>query len=389
MPFFGHLLTAVPVQVVNHGLPTACVTNEGRYGTLKVLDAFVDGLTRAELTAVLMHEVLHLAFGAFPRMKHRNLNLWNQAHDYAINLIIDEVRETAKGLPLAWPKNHPPLLDQRFKGMTAEEIYDRLLREHGGGRGGSADGSTPSSGDPDFSDASDLVVVVEPGSEEATRQERALKNLLAEAVEVHRARRVGDLPAGLVEEVDASLRVHVPWLTQLVHKVEGRLHGGGVSYAHLSRRSAAIGIPIPGRSRRRPQLAVVLDTSGSVSKEELRIFLGAIRQLLEVNEAELRVIQVDAAVQKDEVVEDFDGLLNQVGKFEIRGRGGTNFDAVPACLEDFNWPIPNLAVLFTDGEPMRWPGIEEWPCEVVVVTTRTLPPEEYASVVFEHDEARA
>ncbi len=232
MPFFGHLLMNVPLEV-SERIPTAAVTNEGRLGKLLVNPDFAKTLSRGELSAVMIHEVLHLAFNAFARMKSRDPKIWNKAHDYAINLMIDETRESNPKLGLAWSKEYPPLLDSKYAGMTAEEIYDALLQDSGGGggNGSTSDGAQtdgegggpggmepmPGSGQ-GFSDATDCIMVEQPSPEDAARQERAFKNLLAEAVQVHAASRsAGKLPGSISEMVDGMLRVHVPWATQLAY----------------------------------------------------------------------------------------------------------------------------------------------------------------------------
>jgi predicted metal-dependent peptidase len=403
MPFFGHLLMNVPLEV-SERIPTAAVTNEGRLGKLLVNPDFAKTLSRGELSAVMIHEVLHLAFNAFARMKSRDPKIWNKAHDYAINLMIDETRESNPKLGLAWSKEYPPLLDSKYAGMTAEEIYDALLQDSGGGggNGSTSDGAQtdgegggpggmepmPGSGQ-GFSDATDCIMVEQPSPEDAARQERAFKNLLAEAVQVHAASRsAGKLPGSISEMVDGMLRVHVPWATQLAHKVDGRLRGGGTSFARLSKRSESMGISMPGRGRRKPMVGIAIDTSGSVTSAEVKTFLAVMREIMEAGETGARLIQIDSAVADDRVIEDFDEVLDDQGRFGVQGRGGTEFEPLIERFAGEEGPAVDLAVLFTDGYPFSWPDSQSWPCHLVVVTTGGMPPDGYDTVKFDHSTAK-
>jgi hypothetical protein len=100
--------------------------------------------------------------------------------------------------------------------------------------------------------------------------------------------------------------------------------------------------------------------------------------LVDTCDTEVRLIQCDTRVTVDEEVEDMETLMRRPMAFS--GGGGTVFDLIPERLENEGEPV-NLVVLLTDGEPVRWPPIEAWPCPVVVVTTRTMPPESYHQVV--------
>jgi predicted metal-dependent peptidase len=79
--------------------------------------AFVDALTTPQLVGVLAHEVLHPALQHHTRRGDRSPVRWNKACDFAINpLILDA------GLVL--PKEI--LIEDRFRGMSAERIYNLL-----------------------------------------------------------------------------------------------------------------------------------------------------------------------------------------------------------------------------------------------------------------------
>ena len=113
-PFFGCL--ALSLHVVEDDKEAAgTMATDGK--SLFYSPSFVDGLSDSELRGVLAHEVWHCACCHMTRRQSRDHALWNDACDYVINLDV-----LASGFVL------PPdgLIDHRFKGFSAEEVYAAL-----------------------------------------------------------------------------------------------------------------------------------------------------------------------------------------------------------------------------------------------------------------------
>src|SRR5277367_2237208 len=78
---------------------------------------FVATLNAATLAGTLAHEVMHPALHHHVRRSGRDPKLWNQACDYAINpLLVDAGLSLPDGV----------LIDDRFRGMSSEQIYNLL-----------------------------------------------------------------------------------------------------------------------------------------------------------------------------------------------------------------------------------------------------------------------
>lgn len=375
LPFLAHLLNKVPPRFAPVG--TARTRDSGEWGEVYFDPAFASGLTEGQLGVVWAHEVLHLAFGFFSRRGNRDLRRFNVAHDYAINLALDDLMRARPGV-LEWTREPwLPYLDRAFEGLSAEAIYDLLEAE--------APEDEPESGE-GYPDARDCEP--DPAGEAEAWEARSQRWRLAvaEAAQWQGQQGAGELPDSLLREVAGLLRPKMPWTERLLRGVEGHLRGGALGYARPSRRSLAADLLLPGPGRRRARLGLVLDTSGSVGERELAAFLGGVRRLAESTEASLRVLQVDAAIQADQDVEDLDAWMR--GGARLRGGGGTDFQDLPAALAHHPEMEPvDLALVFTDGEPLRWPDPKAWPCPVVVVTTRTLPPRGYEWVRLDLDQA--
>lgn len=93
-----------------------------------------------EVAFVLIHEVMHNANLHFHRQGGRDHELWNYAADYAINL---QIYDMSKERPDLIQMPSMGLFDEKYRDMSAEQIYEILKEEedkNGGGQDGEGDG---------------------------------------------------------------------------------------------------------------------------------------------------------------------------------------------------------------------------------------------------------
>ena len=131
-PFFGTLLFRLGAQARSS---IATMATDGV--SLYFNPQFVETLSAAEIAGTLAHEVMHPALQHHTRRGGRNPRRWNMACDYAINPMLLDA-----GLTL--PKD--VLLDNRFRGMSAERIYN-LLEEEEQNQSSSTDADSESQDD--------------------------------------------------------------------------------------------------------------------------------------------------------------------------------------------------------------------------------------------------
>jgi predicted metal-dependent peptidase len=98
----------------------------------------------------------------------------------------------------------------------------------------------------------------------------------------------------------------------------------------------------PGlKIKQRRHVLVAIDTSGSVSKEELKEFLGEIYHIHRTG-SEVTIVEADSAIS-------YMGKFDPKKDFEIHGRGGTDFD--PVCdYYKVNKRKYTCLIYLTDGE---------------------------------------
>jgi predicted metal-dependent peptidase len=131
-PFFGSLLFRLKGRECRS---IATMATDGV--SLYYNPEFVDSLNPATLCGVLAHEVMHPGLHHHVRRSRRHPKRWNEACDYAINpLLLDAGLSLPDGV----------LVDNRFRGMSAEQIYN-LLEAEAGQRSGNEDEKSNSEGD--------------------------------------------------------------------------------------------------------------------------------------------------------------------------------------------------------------------------------------------------
>jgi len=323
-PFFGTLaLFLRPVEdpsVPTAGTDGSCLYyNPGWIGELAArrgLDA---------VAGVVAHEVLHCALGHLWRRGGREKARWNLAADLAVNLLLEEA-----GVKLP----DGALKDRTFRNMPAEEIYARLslyrvaLAPQAWGWhekwGGQPEGE-------------------EHEQEQAPRElEDLWKQRVAGAVQAARLR--GNLPGWAEVVVREASRPRVSWRDVMARF----LSRARFEYSWLSpdRRFVHAGLYVPGYGGEGvEELVVAVDTSGSISEEELEQFAAEAAGLWAQDVFTMHVVDCDVRTYHWYTLERGDAFP----LLRLSGRGGTDFR--PVFDEVARRGIqPTALVFLTDGE---------------------------------------
>jgi predicted metal-dependent peptidase len=177
----------------------------------------------------------------------------------------------------------------------------------------------------------------------------------------------GDTPAGWQRWADEVLEPSVDWRRQLAVAVRRGLSvvNGRVdySYARPSRRASAVPqVVLPTMRKPVPKVAVVVDTSGSMSDGMLGQALAEVAGLLRrvgVSGARdtVRLISCDAEAYEAQRVLD-------VRDVKLLGGGGTDMGAGLAAAAELR-PSPDVIIVLTDGYT-PWPEAAPAGSDVVV-----------------------
>lgn len=172
----------------------------------------------------------------------------------------------------------------------------------------------------------------------------------------------GDVPGGLKRWADEHLKPSkVDWRKRLGALIRRSvaIASGQTDYSlrRPSRRSMQRGIITPGTVRPVPEIAVVLDTSGSMTDRDIATALAEVQGILKkIGVPQLWLIDVDMEAGKPKKV-------STVKKITLHGGGGTDMRVgIDEALK--LKPRPNAIVVLTDGYT-PWPS-EPPPVPVIV-----------------------
>lgn len=183
-------------------------------------------------------------------------------------------------------------------------------------------------------------------------QARLLQRLVAQQC-LAADKQAGNVPAGLLRWAEEILEPKIDWRRALNAELRKAVAEtvGAVDYTYRrpSRRAAAAGnVVLPALRRPVPEVAVVCDTSGSMSEDLLAASLAEVSGLLNALglARRLRVLACDTAVGPAQ-------RITSARQVELVGGGGTDMGAGIAAAAALR-PRPAVIVVLTDGYT-PWP----------------------------------
>jgi predicted metal-dependent peptidase len=285
---------------------------------------------------VVAHEVLHAGLNHSSRRQGRDPYLWNVACDFVIN-------DWLVGLNLGTPPDAGLLFDEELRGWPADDIYLRLAADLRVRRR-----LTTFRGD-------DVDMLDERPAKFFTDREAFCRSALMQGLDYHQAVGRGLLPASLVEAIRTLNQPAIPWQAQLAEWIQERcpLPERRRSWARPSRRQSATPdtprprFVEPDEERASHTFGVIIDTSGSMQRDELGKALGAVVAYSQAQEVrQVRLVYCDAQPY-DEGFVSIDSLASRV---QVRGRGGTVLQPAVNLLQG-QWDFPKDCpiLIITDG----------------------------------------
>jgi len=404
-PFFGNLATRMELVDATKWCKTAATDGRKLYYNRE----FIKSLTPDELLFLIGHEVLHCVYDHLGRKGSREHKLWNMANDYIVNYTL--VKEKLGDMPKGG------LYDDRYTDeMISEEVYRLLeqnqtkfqmtLDEHleldgsdgdddGDGNGGGQSVTVTVQGGPD-------------GPPKLTEEDKQkIRNEIKAAV-INAAQAVGagKVPAGVKRLIDAFTNPVMDWRTLLEMHIQSSIKDD-YTFARPSKRSWGFGggasVILPGQNfKDTVDVAVCIDTSGSMTDEMLRDFLSETKGIMETfDEFKLTLWTFDTQVYNPKVftLSNIDEILD----YEPAGGGGTMFEcnwefmrdpagSGFADVEGIGDSIePKKFVMFTDGYPCGTWGEEDY-CDTLFVVhgnTNIVAPFGMTAYYVKEDERKA
>ena len=384
-PYYGFFLIMLN-KLWSKKIPTAGVSKNGINYQLVINDDFWEELTEQHRLGLLKHELLHIAFGHLTTVfKFSNRKLANIAMDMEINQYIDaswlpggelspdqfkQLKETVKA-ELEQAKENGATQEELLaiskklpaRGIMIDDYAELNLDRKAGARyyyeklkeAKDEKDKNGTSGSPDFDDLCDQMDSGDGDGipdhstwdefenlSEAEQKllDKQLQKVLGDAKEQTIKKR-GTVPGEIegvivIEEIVApkfDWRGYIRRFTGISTKVFTKK----IRRKENRRFSDNPGLKI----KMRQHMLLAIDTSGSVSNEELLEFMNEIHHIYKAG-VDITIIQCDTRIHSIEAYRGKNDL-------KVHGRGGTEFDPVLNYYNENNKKYTSL-VYFTDGE---------------------------------------
>lgn len=292
---------------------------------------YIESLNNQELVGLLAHVVMHIALGHTWRQGDRESRKWNMATDYTINYNL-------LGAGFTLPEGG--LFNADYDDKSAEEIYqilpDQQQQKNDNKRGKGKDkGKGKKNIDPGLCGG----VLGTKGEKATTKAKAEMKAAVNQALQIAK----GKLPDDLRCQVQEILETVIPWYVLLRDLVEMSARND-YNWSKPSRRYFSNGIILPSLvSEELPEVAIAIDTSCSITKEQLSNFAAEASAVLGAYETTIHVIYCDAKIQGEGIFRREDLPL----ELKLLGGGGTKFAPVFELIAKRGY-TPSCLIYFTD-----------------------------------------
>ena len=271
-----------------------------------------DSLSKNERSGVLLHELWHIALLHGARRKDRDPKKWNAACDIRIN---NNLLRDGYMLPQGG------LFDQYYMddSYTEEQIYD------------------------------DLLSALEEQPWGTNVLESSQNQITAVQAAVVTSKIAGNTAGVSSSLLESFLRPKLPWKV-LLHKYLLDKLNQDWSWSRPNRRFRDIYMPsLKEDDGRLISIAMFLDTSGSITDEDLKRFTSEVKFIQEeLNPEILSVIQFDTEIQDEKIYRED----QKFQKITLKGFGGTDYSPVREYILKHK---PTVSIIFTDlyADPME------------------------------------
>ena len=357
-PFYAHFLSGI-VRKVTDEVPTAAVGLNETKVTLYVNENFFlkELSTFSSRVAVIKHETLHLLFKHLFRLdlKKYDSKLFNISADLVVNQFIGKWKLPENAVTLS---SFPEL--ELAKDESVEWYYKKILdlkkkvdknkREKSDTKNNNSNNSFPDQS------ARALEEILSSGthsdhskwgfSEDSLKSEHAeteLDRLIVQTKERLSSDQYNLLPIEIKNLINLIIEKRNPkinWKRALkIFSSSSRRTKVKFTTKRISKRYGTR----PGlKIQRNQKIAVAIDTSGSISEDELVIFFNEIHSMWRYG-AEIEVIECDSKVRE---------TYNYNGNFPkfINGRGWTDFNPVFEYINRDRNNMYDGCIYLTDGE---------------------------------------
>ena len=321
--FYTTLLFSLKQKFTDR-IPTAATNGTHLY----INPDFFFKLSDKQKIGLLVHEVMHVALSHMTRRGDRDPRVWNQAGDHVINLSLLDV-----GYEL--PANG--LHDSQYANMATEQVYKLLLEkakeEEKNGGTKIEDIEIPGGADIEYPDNPVEIDKIEKEVAKITKK--------AQMQAIAGNELPGNLPGEMERLLEKALNPKLPWNIILQNYLTN-FAKDDYSWRRPNRRYLPNYLPA-AYSEAIGEIAIAVDTSGSVEDHEFSYFIAEIATIQETLKPEkITIIDFDSKINSIQEINSMTDLM----ELKFTGYGGTY---VPPVLKWAQSHDPVALLVFTDG----------------------------------------
>lgn len=350
-PFFLPAIARITFRADIRYCNSACVDLRG---IIRVHPDFAARQKDTELQFVIAHELMHLLMLHHDRRAHRDPLRWNLATDRIINRTLQRSAEAAgSGAGIFTMPKEGVIADEDQANLTAEQLYQlepeppaSLRQMHVTGLVPVGQGCGPLPGESDGQDPTEIEAQLNRQWREVAAQAQMS------------GRQAGDTAGSILADLLDVPPPKVRWAELLrgaLHRALAEAGRDDVSWSRRSRRSS-VDIILPGGVTHRCRAAVVIDSSGSMSDEQLARCVAETTAIVNHTQVPAFLVVHDHCIQAACWIRPgARGAVHTQVKAQMKGRGGTSFDEAYQRVEKEPGRFNTMTHL-TDGEVGSWPA---------------------------------
>jgi len=330
-------------------------------GFLELLynSALIDVTDDKVLMLGLEHEGFHILNKHLPRLNEMFLEfpldqhdqvaeLWNTASDISCNYLCKMPDSIIIGGQPVFP--HSAKMYDLPDNMTSEWYFWELMRNQnqGGGKGQGQPSSQPGKDQHNVGNHDQWKI--ESGYQSPKKIDKIFQDEIFNALKnvINR----GTLPGDLKALIDRALeKPKIPYYQIIRRLVKGSIFAKEKNaYSKVNKKRSyafyykpMLFLPYPGKERDKTfKIVIILDTSGSMSDDQLKEGLSGIKNIIE-NDRNCKtiVIEIDTKIQGEYEVRRLSDI-----NYQPKGRGGTTLFPALQRAKELN---TDIALVFTDA----------------------------------------
>lgn len=339
------------------GVNTMGVSIKDNHVILAYNPEFVEQLSRSDLEGVLFHEILHVLHKFHDRISNRQHDIFNVSQDACINEIVDKTSISNRLLTV--PKGGvkmKSIYDMGYYGKEVSElVYDFLYEK--------ADkiiiesplmpqDESDNKNKPSDSQRGNAIEVDNEGRKilRTTDNHQGHKPLsevekaaIEEIINNAKTKSWGSMSGNAISAVKKlTAAKKIPWRKKLSMALSRYVNEPGNVYENTWSKRNRRQLPLPGVKKHSKKLVISVDTSGSISNQDLSLFFGQIEKLVK-DFSSLTIIEWDTKVNNR-----YTYKKGGWRRIKPKGRGGTDVQDLYNYVHK-NMKNTSLLINFTDG----------------------------------------